>query len=113
MKQISYSQTSNPLRKLAAYVVTAALIVLALMFSLVMLAVIFVVGLLALAYVGWRTRGLRRNMRGQPLDGVAVDEAMHGAMMKDDIAAGQVIEGEAIRIVEPQTNSKGSATLVT
>lgn len=97
MKQLYSGGTTSPelLRKIIAFVVTSAAIVLALTFSLLLLAVIVVGGIFALAYVGWRTRGLRRKMRDSSPDGARFE---HGQMK------GEVIEGEAIRVTEPIAN---------
>lgn len=105
MKQLSSTGTTatNPLRKIAAFMVTTAVIALALTFSLLLLVLIAIGGALALLYVGWKTRGLRKNLRNRPQDNTPQFEA--GAMK------GEVIEGEAIRVADPQPGSKGQSTI--
>jgi len=103
MKQLSSTGTTapNPLRKIAAFMVTTGVIALALTFSLLLLVAIAIGGALALVYVGWKTRGLRKNLRNRPQDSMFEAEAMKG----------EVIEGEAIRVAEPQPGRKGQSTL--
>lgn len=83
----------NPLRKLAAFVVTAGLAGLALMFSVVLLAVILVVGMIAWGYLWWKSRELRKQMRD-----------FQSRAMEREQKAGEdgVFEGEVIRVVDPQ-----------
>lgn len=80
--------TAGPLRKLAALVMTVALVGLVLMFSAVLLVIIAVVGTIAGAYLWWKTRELRRQMR---------DFAPREAMRKEKVREDDVIEGEVIR----------------
>jgi len=105
MRQLSSTGTTNPnlLRKIAAFMVTTGVIVLALTFSLMLLVLIAIAGALALAYVGWKTRGLRTHLHNRPQDNMPQFEA--GAMK------GEVIEGEAIRVADPQPGSKGQSTI--
>jgi hypothetical protein len=70
----------------------------ALMFSLVFFAVVAVAGLILWLYLWWKTRALRklmreqaaRQMNGQPFDTQAPGQD----------AGGEVIEGEAVRVVD-------------
>lgn len=103
MRQLSSTgtTTSNILRKIAAFLVTVAIIALALTFSLIFLAVILIGGALALAYVGWKTRGLRTHLRNRQQD----------SMFDASAARGEVIEGEVVRVADPQPGSKGQSTL--
>lgn len=80
--------TAGPLRKLAALITTVALVGLVLMFSAVLLVIIAVVGTMAGAYLWWKTRKLRRQMRD-----LAPREAMREEKARED----DVIEGEVIR----------------
>jgi uncharacterized protein HemX len=52
----------GPLAKLAAFVLSAAFMVLAFMFSLVALAVVAVLGLALGGWLWWKTRTLRKQM---------------------------------------------------
>ncbi|HUL42431.1 MAG TPA: hypothetical protein VLV32_11095 [Burkholderiales bacterium] len=64
--------------KVLTYVVAAALLIVAFMFSLLVFAILVIAGLLAWGYLWWKTRELRRQMRERP-------------------PGGRVIEGEATR----------------
>ena len=61
-----------------AFATGAALLVVAFMFSLVVFAVLLTAGLVFVAYLWWKTRELRRQLRERP-------------------PGGHVIEGETIR----------------
>jgi Flp pilus assembly protein TadB len=83
----------GPLAKLAAFVLSAAFLVLAFMFSLVALAVVAVVGVLLGGWLWWKTRALRKQMQQ-----MREAQQMGGEQpMRSD----QVIEGEFIREVPP------------
>jgi len=83
----------SPLRKLAAFVVTAGLVGLALMFSVVLLAIILVVATIAWGYLWWKSRELRKRMRDFQ------SQAMARKQKADDDG---VFEGEVIRVVDSQ-----------
>jgi len=89
-------QSTGPLRKLVALIVTVAMFALVLMFSAVVLVVLLIVGTLAFAYVWWKTREVRRVMR--MMRSVATPEARREAQASND----GVFEGEVIRVVEPK-----------
>jgi ABC-type bacteriocin/lantibiotic exporter with double-glycine peptidase domain len=82
------------LHKVAALIVTATLVGLVLMFSVVLFAIIVVVGMIAWAYLWWRTRELRKQMR----DFVPPP----GAEQEQKVGEEEVFEGEVIRVVEPR-----------
>lgn len=84
--------SSSPLRKLAAFVVTAGLAGLVLMFSVMLLAVILVVGTIAWGYLWWKSRELRKRMR----------DFQSQAMERKQRTSDGVFEGEVIRVVHPQ-----------
>ncbi len=96
MKNLPNNPASIPnlLRKLVAVVATVAMISLALMFSMVVIALILLVGTLAWAYLMWKTRYLRKQMRNHPLH----DVMREGAAAKESVFKGEVIEGEVIRV---------------
>ena len=71
------------LQKIVGVLVTVAVFGVALMFSVVFFAVIVTVGAVAWAYLWWKTRAVRKQMREHPPTG-----------------GGMVIEGEVIREVE-------------
>lgn len=82
----------SPLRKLAAFVVTAGLAGLVFMFSVMLLAVILVVGTIAWGYLWWKSRELRKRMR----------DFQSQAMERKQGTSDGVFEGEVIRVVDPQ-----------
>jgi uncharacterized membrane protein len=98
MKNLPHTSANFPdaLRNLAAAVATAAVLGLALMFSAVLVAVIVVAAMLGWAYLWWKTRELRKLMRDYPPGSVAMEREVAG---KDTIR-GEVIEGEAVRVVD-------------
>jgi ABC-type bacteriocin/lantibiotic exporter with double-glycine peptidase domain len=86
----SPSNSSNPFRKLLALLTTAALLGLVLMFSAMLLIVIAIVGTIAWAYLWWKTRELRKQMRNfQPRE----------AKRESQTNGAEVFEGEVIRVV--------------
>ena len=94
MKYVLNSPSKSPglLRKLVALIVTVALIGLLLMFSAVLLVVIVIVGTIAWAYLWWKTRHLRKQMR----------DFQSRAMREETKASNdEVFEGEVIRVAEP------------
>lgn len=78
------------MRKIAAYLLTASLIVLGLMFSALLFAVIAVIAVIAWCYLWWKTRDLRKLMRDQQ----EVFERNEHQEFR-----GEIIEGEVIREV--------------
>jgi len=86
-------KSSGLLRKLGALIVTVAMVGLVLMFSAVLFAIIIVAGTIAWAYLWWKTRELRKQMRNFPPREVKREEEM---------GDGEVFEGEVIRVVDSQ-----------
>jgi len=80
------TETPGLLRKVAAFILTIAMFALVLMFSVLLFAVVFTAGAIAMGYLWWRTRHLRKQMREHPPGGVVIE--------------GEVIEGEVIREVD-------------
>ena len=76
-------------QRLLAFVALTAVVVLALMFSLVLLPFIVLGG----AYLWWKTRAVRRQLREMQ----AQMQLMQQDLQRDGMAAGEVIEGEVIR----------------
>ena len=76
--------------KLATFVAAASVVTLALMFSLVALAVVAVGGTIAGAWLWWKTRDVRKQMREQS---------------GQRPAGGYIIEGEVIRTDEQPVQS--------
>ena len=92
-------------RSLLAQVLTAIVglgaLILGLMFSAVFIVVLVVVGLILWAYFWWKTRAVRKQIReqmaqqGRDFTGAANDST--GAASAAD---GDIIEGEAVRVVD-------------
>ena len=82
--------SSSPLRKLFALIMTVALVGLVLMFSAVLLVIITIVGAIAWAYLWWKTRELRKQMR---------DFSPREVVREEKVKDGDVFEGEVIRVV--------------
>jgi len=61
------------LGKVAAAVLGTIALVVAFMFSVVALAVVSVIVVIAIGYVWWKTRDLRRRMRENPPGGRVID----------------------------------------
>jgi len=98
MKYLPHTSATlpNALRNLAAVAATVAVFGLALMFSVVVFSVIIVAGMLGWAYLWWKTRALRKQMRNYPPHNVAMEQERAG----DDVIRGEVIEGEVIHVVD-------------
>ena len=77
--------------KTLAFILSAALCVLAFMFSLVALAVVAVIGAGFAGWLWWKTRALRRAMRQHRMPDASQWSSENG----------QIIEGEAIRTDDP------------
>jgi membrane protein implicated in regulation of membrane protease activity len=82
--------SGGPLRKLAALLLGAVLVVLGVMFSVVLLAILLTVGLAVWAYLWWKSRELRRAMAQRPpaMDQGHVVEGEAVVVMDDEVAAG-------------------------
>jgi Flp pilus assembly protein TadB len=61
------------LAKIFAAMIGAVALVVAFMFSVVALAVVAVIIMIAVIYVWWKTRDLRRNLRENPPGGRVID----------------------------------------
>ncbi len=112
MRQISYSSANPPglLQKALAIIITAALAVLGFMFSAVLLAIILVALVIGGAYMWWKTREVRRQMRQmqeqmrdfQTRSASAQSEAFESEAFHGEVFEGEIIEGEAVRVDEPR-----------
>ncbi|GAB1232896.1 hypothetical protein [Ferrigenium sp. UT5] len=84
--------------KVLAFVATGVLAVAALMFSAVLLAVILVVGTLGFAYLWWKTRAVRRQLR--EMQELARNAQAQAGASRGGAFEGEVIEGEVVRVHE-------------
>jgi membrane protein implicated in regulation of membrane protease activity len=87
MKFIFYAPThpSSLLQKIVRLIVLVGVL---LMFSAVMLVVILIVVAIALVYLWWKTREIRKLMKNVP---------PRSSNMEDEMFGGEVIEGQVIR----------------
>lgn len=92
MENLSYTTTkpASLLRKVAAFFITAALIGLVLMFSVLIFVAVLTVGAMAVGYLWWKTRDLRKQMRNHPLDEV----------LEGEVIEGEVIKSEVLRVID-------------
>lgn len=81
----SSRQSRGPLEKLLAFVLSAGVIVLAVMFSLAALAVVSIAGLVFAGWFWWKTRPLRQQLK----------ETKAGAYR-----GGHIIDGEVVRTTD-------------
>lgn len=79
-------QARGPLEKLLAFVLSAGLLVLAVMFSLAALVVVAIAGLAFAGWFWWKTRALRRQVK----------EATAGSAYR----SGRIIDGEVMRTTD-------------
>ncbi len=77
--------------KLLALSITAALLILGMMFSAVLLLLILTGGTLAFIWLWWKTRALRRLMREQ-----MSSQTMSNSEEAQTLGKGEIIEGEVI-----------------
>lgn len=93
MKYLPRSSARPPslLRKAGAIIATTALAGVVLMFSAVLLAFLLCVGAVAFAYLWWKTRELRKQIRNSP---------PRASTMEHEVFEGEIIEGEAVRVDE-------------
>jgi hypothetical protein len=83
----------EPLCKIVAFIATAALVGVVLVFSAVLFAIILTAGAIAWAYLWWKAYDLRKQIRDFPSRSV---------MREDEVCDGDVIEGEVVRVVVSQ-----------
>ena len=84
----------NLLTRILAFILSAALLVAGLMFSLVFLAIAAVAGLALGGWFWWKTRALRKQIREQ-MQAQSVE-----APDLEPMEEGEVIQGEVIRVVD-------------
>ena len=108
MRYIAYTTANRPslLQKTVAIVATAALVAVGLMFSAVLFVALLIVLALGWAYVWWKTREVRRQMK-QMHDNVrelqerSADmqhETFEREAFRGETYEGEIIEGEAVRV---------------
>lgn len=88
-------------QKIVALVAAVALAVVVLMFSAVLLAVILVVGAIGFAWLWWKTRAMRTQLREmQEFARNAQTEVTRSEVFEGEVYEGEIIECEAVRVVE-------------
>lgn len=89
-------QPQSMLGKIVTFVLGIAFLVFAFMFSLVALAIVAVGGLMLWAWVWWKTRAIREQIKEEMANGEAFSAQQTYSAQID----GEIIEGEAIRTVD-------------
>ena len=106
---INFDSTSRQPKGIVAQVMAVIVGVIALgvalMFSLVFFAAVAVVGLVFWLYFWWKTRELRRKMREQVIQQRQNQDFKSGPF--DPGSGGDVIEGEAVRVVDERVKLPG------
>jgi len=99
------SPPQSPLAKLFAFLLSAAFLVLAFMFSLVALAVVAVLGLVLGGWLWWRTRQLRQQINRRQAEQWSGSEQENPFRAAASGSSSTVIDGEATRITDDATGS--------
>ena len=99
MKYLIYTTAKPPglLQRTAAVVATAGLVALGLMFSAVLLPFILAIIAAIWAWLWWKTRELRRQMK-QMQDFAAQNANVGREIFRGEAFEGEIIEGEATRV---------------
>lgn len=93
--------------KVLGFILAVVVGALALMFSAVLLVVLLVAGLILGGYFWWRTRTLRKQMREQ-MEALRRNAPPAGERVDPTPSArGNVFEGEAVRVDEPEGAPRG------
>jgi uncharacterized protein YneF (UPF0154 family) len=102
-KYLSYTSAGRPslLRKIVALAGTVVLASLALMFSAILLTALLIVTVIGGAYLWWKTRELRRQMREQMQNFPPRNAQAESDVFRGEVYSGEVIEGEVVRVHEP------------
>ena len=109
MRYIAYSSTNRPnlLQKAVAIVLTAALVAVGLMFSAVLFVAILIVLAVVGAYMWWKTREVRKQMKQmheqmrdfqERAASARNDAAFESEVFREEAFEGEIIEGEAVHV---------------
>ena len=99
---INFNPSKQPkgvLAQVLTLIASAILLVAALAFSAVFLAVIAVAGLILWIYFWWKTRAIRAHLR-QQMEQQASGQGADFKPQEPEPASGDIIEGEAVRVVD-------------
>lgn len=99
---INFNRSKPPTGVFARVLTAVASVVLligAFMFSLVFFAVIAVAGVILWLYFWWKTRAIRAHLR-QQMEQQGRGQAPDSTSPASAPASGEIIEGEAVRVVE-------------
>ena len=91
-------QPRGLLAQVLTVIVGLVLLTAAFMFSLVFFALVAVAGLLFWIYFMWKTRALRKQLRERRDEQVRAEACE--PPVSEPVAGGEVIEGEAVRVVD-------------
>jgi len=102
------SANSQPgiFKKLITILLSIGLLVVGFMFSLVIVGIVAVLGLIAWAYLYWKTRGIRQAMQnGAPEDGSIIEG--EASVVRDDVKQDTVLlESRVIEHVNSSDTEK-------
>ena len=95
----------GPVARVLALLGAALALALALTFSLLFFVAVGLAALLVWGYVWWKTRELRRQLRAAGGEGInGIDGFARAAGQRDaaqdSAASGEIIDGEAVRVVD-------------
>lgn len=103
---LSSSRRSAPLRKLATVVGMVVLGVVAVMFSAVLLVVILTVVVFGGAWLWWKTRDVRKQIREAQAQMRQMQQAAasggESQPFRGEVYEGEIIEGVAVRVDEAE-----------
>ena len=102
MKYLPPERAKSPslLRRAGTVVAATAVAGVALMFSAVLLVAVATIGTAAFAYLWWKTRHMRRQMREQMKNFPPPGAGVEREVFRGEVYEGEVIEGEATRVDE-------------
>ena len=99
---INFNRSPQPPKGIFAQLLTvivgAILLGAAFMFSLVFFAVLAIAGVILWLYFWWKTRAVRAQLRKQMQEPARAQQA--GEPLAREASAGDIIEGEAVRVVD-------------
>ena len=100
----------GPLEQALTVILGVIVIGLSLMFSLVLFAVVAILGLIFVLYFWWKTRELRKQLRNQSAAQMSSPTSRAPAA-ETSIDGGAVIEGEAVRVTDPEAPPDQSSSV--
>lgn len=96
----------GPLTRVVAVIAAVLIGIVTLMFSIVVFAIALAVGAVVWGWLWWKMRGLRKQMQQDPRFQEAMRRARGGAQQGPASAGGDIIDGEVIREVPEQEETR-------